>query len=554
MPLRRNTLINSFKKYIYKEIVHSLNVLDIEIPKNEFSLSPPKQDSFGDLSTNIAMLLAKSLHKNPIDIANKIKNDLVKNKLDDIEEITVTPPGFINFVIKSNFYQNKIKSIIKDGSSFGKDRVGKGKSANVEFVSANPTGPLTVGHGRNAVLGDTVSNILEWHDYNVIREYYYNDAGKQMRVLSKSVESRYFELINKPSEFPDEGYQGEYIIDIAKQIVESFGKDLHKNDSTFLSEAEKVIFKQIENSLKNLGIKFDTFTNEKTFYDSGAIEKLLSQLKDKDLIYEKEGATWYRATSANGKQDKVYIKSTGEPTYRLPDTAYHKDKIDRSYDLIVDVFGADHTDTYPDVLSALNALGLKTDHIKILIYQFVTLIRDGEKVKMSTRKADFVTLDDLLNELGIDIVRYFFIMRSMNSHLDFDLDLAKDQSDKNPIFYLQYAHARICNIIKHGENQDSQFSDNFDPSLLNEENELKLMKLMSNFPVIMHTALETLEPQNIANYLQSLSAHFHKFYGTCKVITENKEMTQARLGLILGTKIILSTGLSLLGISAPEKM
>ena len=554
MPLRRNTLINSFKKYIYKEIVHSLNVLDIELPKNEFSLSPPKQDGFGDLSTNIAMLLAKSLHKNPIDIANKIKNDLVKNKLDDIEEITVTPPGFINFVIKSTFYQNKIKSIIKDGSSFGKDRIGKGKSANIEFVSANPTGPLTVGHGRNAVLGDTVSNILEWHDYNVIREYYYNDAGKQMRVLSKSVEARYFELINKPSEFPEEGYQGEYIIDIAKQIVESFGKDLHKNDSTFLSEAEKVIFKQIENSLKNLGIKFDTFTNEKTFYDSGAIEKLLSQLKDKDLIYEKEGATWYRATSAGGKQDKVYIKSTGEPTYRLPDTAYHKDKIDRSYDLIVDVFGADHTDTYPDVLSALNALGLKTDHIKILIYQFVTLIRDGEKVKMSTRKADFVTLDDLLNELGIDIVRYFFIMRSMNSHLDFDLDLAKDQSDKNPIFYLQYAHARICNIIKHGENQDFQFSDNFDPSLLNEENELKLMKLMSNFPVIMHTALETLEPQNIANYLQSLAAHFHKFYGTCKVITENKEMTQARLGLILGTKIILSTGLSLLGISTPEKM
>ncbi len=554
MPLRRNTLINSFKKYIYKEIVHSLNVLDIELPKNEFSLSPPKQDGFGDLSTNIAMLLARPLSKNPIDIANKIKIDLIEKKLDNIEEITVTPPGFINFVIKSIFYQKKIKSIIKEGSSFGKDRIGKGKSANVEFVSANPTGPLTVGHGRNAVLGDTVSNILEWHDYKVIREYYYNDAGKQMRVLSKSVESRYFELINKPSEFPEEGYQGEYIIDIAKQIVELFGKDLHKNDSTFLSEAEKVIFKQIENSLKNLGIKFDTFTNEKTFYDSGAIEKLLSQLKDKDLLYEKEGATWYRATSTGGKQDKVYIKSTGEPTYRLPDTAYHKDKIIRSYDLIVDVFGADHTDTYPDVLSALNALGLKTDHIKILIYQFVTLIRDGEKVKMSTRKADFVTLDDLLNELGIDIVRYFFIMRSMNSHLDFDLDLAKDQSDKNPIFYLQYAHARICNIIKHGENQDFHFSDNFNPSLLNEKNELKLIKLMSNFPVIMHTALETLEPQNIANYLQSLATHFHKFYGTCKVITENKEMTQARLGLILGTKIILSTGLSLLGISAPEKM
>ena len=554
MPRKRNTLINSFKKYIYQEIVKSLNDLDIESPANEFSLSSPKYDSFGDLSSNISMILAKSLKDNPIDIANRIKNNLIEKKLDNIEDINVTPPGFINFVIKSIFYQNQIKSIIKDGSSFGKEKIGKGKSANVEFVSANPTGPLTVGHGRNAVIGDTVSNILEWHDYKVIREYYYNDAGKQMRVLAKSVESRYFDLNNKQSEFPEDGYQGEYIIDIAKEIIQSFGKNLHKNDSTFLSEAERVIFKQIKDSLKKLRIKFDTFTNEKSFYDSGAIEKLLSQLKDKDLIYEKEGATWYRATSAGGKQDKVYIKSTGEPTYRLPDTAYHKDKIIRSYDLIVDVFGADHTDTYPDVLSALNALGLKTDHIKILIYQFVTLIRDGEKVKMSTRKADFVTLDDLLNELGIDVVRYFFIMRSMKSHLDFDLDLAKDQSDKNPVFYLQYAHARICNIIKHGESQGFQFSDNFDPSILNNENELKLIKLMSNFPIIMNAALETLEPQNIANYLQSFSTHFHKFYGTCKVITKNKELTQARLGLVYGAKIILSTGLSILGISAPKKM
>ena len=554
MLLKRNTLINSFKKYIYQEIVKSLNDLDIKRPESEFSLSSPKHDSFGDLSSNISMILAKSLKENPIDIANRIKNNLIEKKLENIEEITVTHPGFINFVIKSIFYQNQIKTIIKDGSSFGKDRIGKGKSANVEFVSANPTGPLTVGHGRNAVIGDTVSNILEWHDYKVIREYYYNDAGKQMRVLAKSVESRYFDLINKPSEFPEDGYQGEYIVDIAKEIIQSFGKNLHKNDPTFLSEAERIIFKQIENSLKKLRIKFDIFTNEKSFYDSGAIEKLLSQLTDKDLIYKKEGATWYKATSTGGKQDKVYIKSTGEPTYRLPDTAYHKDKIIRSYDLIVDVFGADHTDTYPDVLSALNALGLKTDHIKILIYQFVTLVRDGEKVKMSTRKADFVTLDDLLNELGIDIVRYFFIMRSMNSHLDFDLDLAKDQSDKNPIFYLQYAHARICNIIKHGESRGFQFSDNFDPSILNDENELKLIKLMSNFPIIMHTALETLEPQNIANYLQSLATHFHKFYGTCKVITKNKELTEARLGLIFGTKIILSTGLSILGISAPKKM
>ena len=552
MPLKRNTAINTFKAYINKEINRTLKSLDL--PIKEFSLLPPKQDGFGDLSANIAMLLAGSINKNPIDIANEIHKNLIEKNLDNIEEITVTTPGFINFVVKPTFYQNKIISIIKYGEEYGKENVGKGKSANVEFVSANPTGPLTVGHGRNAVLGDTVSNILEWHGYNVTREYYYNDAGKQMRVLGESVASRYFELINKPFEFPEEGYQGEYIIDIAKQVIDRFGKKLDENDATFLSEAENVIFKQIEASLDKLGIKFDKFTNEKTFYESGAIKELLAQLKEKKLIYDKDGATWYKATSSGGKQDKVYIKSTGEPTYRLPDTAYHKDKINRGFDLIVDVFGADHADTYPDVLSALNALGLNTHHIKILLYQFVTLIRDGEKVKMSTRKADFVTLDDLLNELGIDIVRYFFIMRSMNSHLDFDLDLAKDQSDNNPVFYLQYAHARICNIIKHGADQGFQLLDNFEPSLLDKENEVKLMKLMSNFPVIMHTALDTLEPQIIANYLQTLAAQFHKFYGTCKVITENKELTQSRLGLILSTKIILSTGLSILDISAPEKM
>ena len=552
MPLKRNTTINTLKTYINKEMVSTLKNLDLPIKK--FILLPPKKDEFGDLSTNVAMLIAGSINKKPIDIANEIKLNLTEKNMDNIEEITVTAPGFINFVIKPSFYQNKVTAVIKESESYGKDNIGKGKSANVEFVSANPTGPLTVGHGRNAVLGDIVSNILEWHGYKVTREYYYNDAGKQMRVLGESVASRYFELIKKPSEFPEEGYQGEYIIDIAKQLIDSFGKDLDKKDTKFLSEAEKVIFQKIETSLHELGIKFDNFTNEKTFYESGAIKTLLAQLKEKKLIYDKDGATWYKATASGGKQDKVYIKSTGEPTYRLPDTAYHKDKINRGFDLIIDVFGADHADTYPDVLSALNSLGIKTDHIKILLYQFVTLIRGGEKVKMSTRKAEFVTLDDLMNELGIDIVRYFFIMRSMNSHLDFDLDLAKDQSENNPVFYLQYAHARICNIIMHGSDKGYQLSDQFDTKLLNQNNEIKLMKLMSNFPVIMHTALHTLEPQGIANYLQTLAAQFHKFYGTCKVITENKELTQSRLGLILSARIILSTGLSILGISAPEKM
>ena len=554
MLQERNIIISSITKYIKENILLSLIDYKIEIELEDFSLSPPKQESFGDLSSNIALLISKQIQKNPLKIAEEIKKMMLRQNLNDIEDITATQPGFINFVIKPSYYQNNLKLIIKDKESFGKDFKGKGKSANVEFVSANPTGPLTVGHGRNAVIGDTVSNILEWHDYNVTREYYYNDAGKQMRTLGQSVESRYFEYVKKPFEFPNDGYQGEYIIEIAKNIANNHGENLVQNDEKFLAEAEKVIFGQIENSLNSLGIKFDTFTNEKSFYESGAIKKLLSQLKSKGLVYEKNDATWYKATEVGAKQDKVYIKSTGEPTYRLPDTAYHKDKIKRGYDVIVDVFGADHTDTYPDVLSALRALGLKTEHIKILIYQFVTLVKNGEKVKMSTRKADFVTLDDLVNELSVDVVRYFFIMRSMNTHLDFDLNLAKDQSDKNPVFYLQYAYARICNIIRYGENQGFKFSEKFDTTLLNESSEIKLLKLMSNFPTMMETSLETLEPQTIAIYLQDLASSFHKFYGNCKVITDDENLSQSRLGLINGAKIIISIGLSILGVSAPEKM
>ena len=554
MHQKRNTIIKSVIKNIKDNIISALEPYNIEITLDDFSLSPPKQESFGDLSSNIALLISKQMKENPLGVAEKIKAELLNTNIKNIDAITVTPPGFINFVIKQNFYQNNLKSIIQDKDDFGKDFKGKDKSANVEFVSANPTGPLTVGHGRNAVIGDTVSNILEWHDYKVTREYYYNDAGKQMRTLGKSVEARYLELLEKSFEFPEGGYQGDYIIEIAKEIINNNGKYLKENDAQFLSSAEKTIFRQIKNSLNSLGIKFDIFSNEKSFYDSGAIEQLLSQLKDKGLIYEDDGATWYKATELGAKQDKVYIKSSGEPTYRLPDTAYHRDKINRDFDLIVDVFGADHTDTYPDVLSALKALNLDTDHIKILIYQFVTLIKNGEKVKMSTRKADFITLDNLIDELGLDIVRYFFIMRSMNTHLDFDLNLAKDQSDKNPVFYLQYAYARICNIIRHGEGQNYKFSDDFDATLLNQSSEIKLLKLMSNFPTMMETALDTLEPQIIANYLQELASSFHKFYGNCKVITEDKNISQARLGLINGTKIILSTGLSILGISAPEKM
>ena len=543
-------------KHLKQQITDSVSaaLTSLSFPEKEFSLSPPKNPEFGDLSTNISLLLSRDLEKPPLEIAQSIADELKKNIPEYVSEITVTPPGFINFKVPESFYQSKVNSILDAGDSFGKGVHGTGKTANVEFVSANPTGPLTVGHGRNAVLGDSVSSLLEWQGFEVTREYYFNDAGRQMRILGQSVEARYFEILGKEFEFPDEGYQGGYIKDIAQDILDNTGSNLPAGDSSFKEKAEESIFEDIKKSLLNLGIHFDQFTNEKTFYENGEIDKLLGELRNKDLIYEKEGATWFKTTALDKEQDRVYIKGTGEPTYRLPDTAYHRDKINRGFDLIIDIFGADHADTYPDVISALQALGLKTDHIKVLLYQFVTLLRGGEKVKMSTRKANFVTMDELVDEMGADVVRYFFIMRSMNTHLDFDLDLAADQSDKNPVFYLQYAHARICNIIKHGKDSGLELTPDFDSTLLSHPDEINLLQHMARFPELMDFAYESLEPQILANYLQELATRFHKFYGQCHVITENRTLSNARLALVTSVKVIMGNGLKTLGITAPERM
>ncbi len=510
-----------------------------------------KNPEFGDFSSSVPLILGKIHKKNPIDIAKQIKSEMVSSG-EIIKKITITDPGFINFKISKEYYYNILKDILNT-NDFGKNNSGQNKSANVEFVSANPTGPLTVGHGRNAILGDVVSNILEWNGFTVIREYYFNDAGRQMRILSKSVKARYFENINKPFDFPEDGYEGEYINDIAKEIINDFGKELKSDDLIFKNFPEKKMFEDIKNTLTELGISFDKFSNEKTFYDNGAIERLISELKTKDLIYEKDGATWFRTTSLGKEKDRVYIKSSGEPTYRLPDTAYHRNKVERNFDLIIDVFGADHMDTYPDVILALDALGIKTSHIKVLLYQFVTLLRAGEKIKMSTRKATFISLNNLISEVGVDVVRYFFVMRGINTHLNFDLDLAADQSDKNPVYYLQYAHARICNIIKRVGKQSKDFSV-YNPKLLSHELEIDLLMQLELFPGIVLSSLDLLEPQVIANYLQETATKFHKYYANCRIITEDEELTISRAALAGATKNVLSNGLKILGIKAPEKM
>ena len=544
--------MKSLKKNLCKHIDSALSLLGF--PKKDYSLIPPKSSSFGDISSNIGLLIGSELKINPMICAQKILNELNRNNIENIKSITVTKPGFINFFIEDSFFQNYIRNINSLKSKFGRSSIGKGKKVNVEFVSANPTGPLTVGHGRNAVIGDTVSNILKWNGFNVTREYYFNNAGRQMRILGESVKARYLELSENNNEFPEDGYHGNYIKDIAKEIFDKSPEDFIQTIEYFKDYAEKNIFIEIKKSLKKLGIKFDAFTNEKMFYENGDIELLISELKKKKLIYEKDGAKWFRATDLGKEKDKVYIKSTGEPTYRVPDTAYHRNKLDRKYDLIIDVFGADHADSYPDVLLALEALGYDIKPIKILIYQFVTLVKNGEKIKMSTRKANFVTLDKLLAELGPDVVRYFFIMRSMNSHLDFDLNLASDQSDSNPVFYLQYAYARICNIIKHGENNSLSLNEKYNQSILCHNDELKLLKHIVLFPDLVETASKTLEPQNIATYLQDLAALFHRFYSKCRVISDDSELSKARLNLINAVKITLENGLKVLGISAPEKM
>ena len=537
---------------LINQIIQLLNdtLNNLDFPQKEIKVSPSKTPEFGDLSSSLPLMLSKDLNQNPMDIAKTIQSNMNVD-IDLIKEITISKPGFINFRISNNYYYNILKEILSD-NNYGKTDYGNGKTANVEFVSANPTGPLTVGHGRNAVLGDVVSNILEWNGYSVTREYYFNDAGRQMRMLSDSVESRYFEELGKPFDFPEDGYEGNYINDIAKDIINQHGDQLDSGDILFKKIPEQNIFTDIKKTLKELGITFDEFSNEKTFYDNGDIDKLLEELKSKDLIYEKEGATWFKTSALGKEQDRVFIKSSGEPTYRVPDTAYHRNKIERNYDLIIDVFGADHMDTYPDVLLALEALGLNTNHINVLMYQFVTLLRGGEKIKMSTRKANFITLDELIDEVGADVVRYFFIMRGINTHLNFDLDLAADQSDKNPVYYLQYAHARICNIIKRNDEKENVID--YDPELLENELEIDLLKKLEQFPIIVRSALDSLEPQSVANYLQETAGKFHKYYANCRIIGEEKELTQSRIALIKATKNVINSGLSLLGINAPEKM
>ncbi|HTK83290.1 MAG TPA: arginine--tRNA ligase, partial [Bacteroidota bacterium] len=390
------------KSYLKEKVASSLRTLGLS-DIAPITFEQPRSVEHGDLTTNISMVLAKSSKSNPRQLAQKIVENL-KTDSSLVDRVEIAGPGFINFHFTNKFYQQQLSEILKRGNEFGRLDVGRRKKTQVEFVSANPTGPLTVGHGRGAVFGDTVARLLEWTNYDVTREYYFNNAGRQMRILGDSVRLRYLQLLGETVDFPEDYYQGEYIKDIARHLQESYG-DKKKSDGAegiFKQQAETEIFEDIKGTCKRLGVVFDVFYNENSLYDAGKVKEVIDEFKRKDLAYDQDGAVWLKTSMMGGEKDKVIVKSTGEPTYRLPDIAYHREKFRRGFELIIDVLGADHIATYPDVLAGLKALGFNPDQVKVLIHQFVTIVQGGEVVKMSTRKANFITLDELMDEVGAD--------------------------------------------------------------------------------------------------------------------------------------------------------
>ena len=541
------------KKYLYK-IFEEARLRLTYLGEIELVFDTPKMEAHGDLSCNAAMILSKKLKRNSREIASELISNL---NIDEtiVSKTEIAGPGFINFYFTPSFVAGIIKEINEYGDDFGKSKKYAGKRANVEFVSANPTGPLTVGHGRNTILGDTVANLLEWIGYKVDREYYFNNAGRQMRVLGDSVRIRYLNLLDKQIDFPEDYYQGEYIASIAEKLKEEFGDKLMNEpaEGRFKETAETEIFKDIKKTLTRIGVHHELFFNEKSLYVDGKINKVLIKFKEAGLSYEKDGAVWLKLSELGSGEDKVIVKATGEPTYRLPDIAYHITKFERGYDLMIDILGSDHIDTYPDVLAGLKALGYDDSKIKVLIHQFVTYLKDGEVVKMSTRKDEFTPLDELIDEVGSDVVRYFFNMRTMSSHMNFDIDLAKKQSDENPVFYLQYAHARICSIIRAVESENLNPDTNYIKLLTSEEEQVLLKKLHKFEEEVLYSA-ENFETQKICAYLEDLAAAFHKFYTFRRILGSEKKIAEARLALAVATKTVIKNGLSILGVSAPEKM
>ncbi len=548
-------MMNDYIIKPFEIALKSIGVDDVAI----LAFDIPKVSAHGDLSTNIAMLLAKKLGKPLRAIAQEILEKLV---FEDgvVSNFEIAGAGFINVRFGKRYYELALAEMAADGVQYGRTTVGKGIKVNVEYVSANPTGLLHIGHGRNTAIGDTVANLLEWTGHEVTREYYFNNAGNQMNNLALSIRARYHHKAGESNyPFPEDGYHGTYIQLIADELFEKHGNSLMDDAKETLEKfrlaGEKWCFAAIMRTLGKMNVKQDVFYNEDSLYTTGKVKKVIEDLSAAGLAYDKEGAIWIALSKLDEKlTDRVIVKSSGEPTYRLPDIAYHRDKIERGFDMIVDIFGADHIATIPDVMAGVKALGLDSNKIKVLIYQFVTLTENGEQVKMSKRTGKSYTLDDLIDELGADVVRFFFIMRGINTHLEFDLSLAREQSDKNPVFYLQYAHARIASVFANAADKDISTLASADYSLLNHSAEWELIRTLQRFPEAIKRASNQLEPQMMVEYLREAASCFHTFYHECPIVRAEENLRSARFKLLEITRIVLNNGLKILGISAPDKM
>jgi arginyl-tRNA synthetase len=561
-------LNKNINRYIIKLIEEAIqkHITDKKFALQEIPpiiLTTPKNPEHGHLTTNIALQLSGIIKSNPRKIADRIVQEIEENKEQVITKIVIAGPGFINFYLKNTVLHSVLREIMLQKNQFGKSDIGKNEKINVEFVSVNPTGPLHVGHGKCAAVGDVLAKILKAAGYQVKTEYYINDHGKQIDTLAASVLARYRSFFYEQVEFPENGYQGEYIISLAKEIKSRYGdKYINGNDKEniefFKEYAQKSILQDIKDDLNSFGVRFDNWFSEGSLYDKNKVQPVIEKLVKEKHVYQNEGALWFRASDFGDEKDRVVIRENGEPTYFASDIAYHDDKYKRGFQTLIDIWGADHHGYIKRMKAAIKAMGYNPDSFQVLLVQFVTLIKDGKVIGMSTRGGKFITLKNLLQEVGSDVARYFFLMHSHDSHTEFDLNVAKSQSMENPVFYIQYAYARICSIIEKGRINniilDDEIEKEIDLSLLDKNEELELIKKLASFKRTIENSAVNWKPHLIANYLHELAAQFHKYYTEYKVLDQDRRLTEARLYLVFCVKTVLENALSLLGIKAPEKM
>jgi arginyl-tRNA synthetase len=550
----------------------------------DFALERSRTPEHGDFACNAAMLLARRLRQPPREIAARLIEAL--GDADGlVQRAEVAGPGFVNLWLAEARWQQLLVQILESGAAFGRSQVGGGLRVQVEFVSANPTGPLTLGHGRQGVLGDCVARLLEATGHQVVREYYFNDGGRQMRVLGQSVKARYLEQLGRaaappahlladpelewpesiggmPIAFPRDGYQGDYIGEIAAALREVHGEGLvdEPSEGLFRSAAQERILAEIHQTLAGMGIAFDVFTTETSLFTDGRVEETLKDLRSQNLVYDADGAVWLRATALGLDRDRVLVKSSGDPTYLLPDIAYHREKFRRGFDRVIDVQGADHIEQFPFVCAAVGALGCPRERVELVMHQFVTLTRSGHQVKQSTRRATYVTVDELLEQVGPDVLRFFMVQRRAEGHLDFDLDLAAETDwTKNPAFYVQYAHARSCGVLRKAAEQAVPLPGpgGFDAAALTLPEEIELLRKMSEFPEVVSRAAAAREPHHVAYYVRELAGLWNPYLQDGvrhRVLSDDAVLTGARLGLVQAVRVVLANALGLLGLQAPERM